>query len=142
MTDHDEQHSPFPIIEVRGPRDGAGEALGDAMRMSFRILKWIMVIVVVLYCLSGVTYLDQSEKALVLNYLPLPGISSIEERGPGGIIWSYPRPMAEIIRIPVAQRRTLKIETQDLNVEDRAKARLSGGLDPAQHGSMMSGFTP
>jgi membrane protease subunit HflK len=118
--------------------DAPNQSLADALRVSFRILKVVLIVVIVLYFISGVQKLEQNEKALVLR------LGKIQDRveGPGGAVWTFPRPIDQLIKVPVAEKRTITLHRQDLHVkegEDRSAVRRTGGLDPKLDGSIMTG---
>ena len=46
--------------------DAAGKSLADALRLSFTILKVIMVVLVILFLTSGIFRVQEDENALVL----------------------------------------------------------------------------
>ncbi len=118
--------------------DAPSQSLADALRVSFQILKVVLVIVIVLYLGSGMQCLEQNEKALVLR------LGEIQEKveGPGGLVFTFPRPIDRLIKVPVAEKRTTTLLRQDLLVkegEDRNAVRRTGGLDPKLDGSIMTG---
>ncbi len=118
--------------------DAPNQSLADALRVSFRILKVVLIIVIVLYFGSGIQKLEQNEKALVLR------LGKIRDKveGPGGPVWTFPRPIDQLIKVPVAEKRTMTLHRQDLLVkegEDRSSLRRTGGLDPKLDGSIMTG---
>ncbi len=84
------------------PMDATSESLAEALRVSFRILKFVLIIVVVLYLGSGIQKLEQNEKALVLRL----GELQDEVKGPGGLVVTFPRPIDQLIKIPVTEKRT------------------------------------
>lgn len=118
--------------------DAPNQSLADALRVSFRILKVVLIIVIVLYLRSGVQKLEQNEKALVLR------LGEIQDKveGPGGLVFAFPRPIDQLIKVPVTEKRTTILIRQDLHVkegEDRSAVRRTGGLDPKLDGSIMTG---
>ncbi len=118
--------------------DTPSQSLSEALHVSFRILKFVLIIVVVLYLGSGIQKLEQNEKALVLRL----GELQPEARGPGGLVVTFPRPIDQLIKVPVTEKRTTTIVTQDLRLkenEERSSVRRSGGLDPKLDGSIMTG---
>ncbi len=141
------RHQAHPPHDHDGPPDEGGgdsahRSLSEALRISFKALTVIMAIVVVLYCISGITTLEQDEKALVLRF----GVLRADIKGPGGWVVALPPPIDEIIKMPVAEKRTLVVRSQDLklktledgSLEERSKVQRTGGLDPAQDGSLMT----
>ncbi len=118
--------------------DAPNQSLADALRVSFRILKVVLIIVIVLYFGSGIQKLEQNEKALVLR------LGRIQDKveGPGGLVFTFPRPIDQLIKVPVTEKRTMILIRQDLHVkegEDRSAVRRTGGLDPKLDGSIMTG---
>ena len=118
--------------------DAPNQSLADALRVSFRILKVVLIIVIVLYLGSGIQKLEQNEKALVLR------LGRIQDKveGPGGLVFTFPRPIDQLIKVPVTEKRTTILIRQDLHVkegEDRSAVRRTGGLDPKLDGSIMTG---
>lgn len=122
--------------EAEGP-DSAHQSLADALRASFRILKVVLVVVIVLYAFSGFQILEQNQQAVIFRF----GKLQPEVLGPGGLIKSFPRPIDEIVRVPVTEKRRTTIQTQDIHLKEdelRTSARRSGGLDPSLDGSIMT----
>lgn len=58
------------------------------------------------------------------------------------MVWTLPRPIDQLIIVPVTEKRTTTILTQDLHLkadQERSSVRRSGGLDPKLDGSIMTG---
>jgi membrane protease subunit HflK len=93
-----------------GELDAAGKSLAEALRVSFLILKLIMAVLVALFITSGIFRVQENEKALVLIFGEIQGTGA-EQRilGPG-LKWTWPEPISEIIKIPVAKVQTLAID--------------------------------
>ncbi len=130
--DHEDDSLPFEAM------DAPNQSLADALRASFQILKVVLIIVIVLYLASGVQCLEQNEKALVLR------LGEIQDKveGPGGLVFTFPRPIDQLIKVPVTEKRITTLQRQDLHVkegEDRSAVRRTGGLDPKLDGSIMTG---
>ena len=109
--------------------DAPSQSLADALRVSFRILKVVLIIVIVLYFGSGIQKLEQNEKALVLR------LGRIQDKveGPGGLVFTFPRPIDQLIKVPVTEKRTTILIRQDLHVkegEDRSAVRRTGDWIP------------
>ena len=71
--------------------DAGSKSLADALRISFAVLKIIMVVLVVLFVTSGFFTVEPDERAVVLRLGKIRGDSS-EQRilGPGAH-WAYLR---------------------------------------------------
>lgn len=83
-----------PTVEER-PLDAAGQSLADALRASFKILKGIMMVLVVLYLFSNVRCVQSHEQALVLRLGRL--LPNVEDPG---LVWAFPYPLDEIVPLP------------------------------------------
>jgi membrane protease subunit HflK len=82
------QHDhPLPVVDEFDP---ANQALADALRKSFRVLRWLMILVVVLYAFSGVFRVKPGEMGYVLRLGRLVQ-SDLSE----GWHWSWPFPIDE-----------------------------------------------
>ncbi len=136
---HHHHDDPAPHDPFERAPDTAGEALNEALRSSFKILKLIIIIVGILYLCSGAVILDQNEKAVVMRF----GKLQPDEQGPGGFYFNLPRPFDEIIRVPVAEKRTTTVLAQYVELkegqESAREVRRSGPLDPQLDGSIMTG---
>ena len=76
---------PLPVPEE--PLDPANQSLSDALRMSFKVLKLVMFILVIAFLFSGVMIVDQREVAVISRFGRLTG----EPREPGfRLAWPYP----------------------------------------------------
>ncbi len=91
-------------------RDPGNEALADALRVSFRVLRVVMVILLALYVVSGIFIVKQDEKAIVLVFGKMTGAAGERIRGPG-IHWTFPRPIGEIVRVKTEQVQSIETGT-------------------------------
>jgi membrane protease subunit HflK len=123
------------------PLDAANQALADALKVSFKILKGIMVILVVLYLLSNVRCIGSHEQALVLRLGALK--KGVKEPG---MVRAWPFPVEEIVPLPTKKANTLTIDShnfhrqpielgKELDTITRGEHR---GLHPVMDGSLMT----
>lgn len=84
------------------------------MRVSVRLLRWVMLLLLAAYLLSGIFTVREGEKAFVLVFGKISGRGEERVKRPG-IHWTLPRPISEIVRIPTERIQT--IETQTFWVE-------------------------
>ncbi len=97
--------------ETVAPRKPVGkDALVEALDTSFRLLRWAMALVAVLYLLSGLFIVRQHERALVLVFGRITGRDEARVRGPG-LHWTFPTPFAEYVRIETERVREIEIGT-------------------------------
>lgn len=135
---HDHGHSHRDPNEVEAPLDAANQSLADALRASFRVLKLIMLVLVLLFLLSGIQFIDNSEEAVVVRFGALKG----GVRGPGAL-FALPFPVEETVRVPVNKDNELYINDQFIHLreseKDRPLSSLShGALDPLKDGALMT----
>ncbi len=124
--------------------DTAGKSLTRALQLSFTILKLIMVGVAILFLLSGIVQIQPGEQALRLFFGRVQGMDEDPLLKPG-IHFAFPKPIHEIVRIPVEKVQTLPIESfwyfetaeEKLNPEKKRPAR--GPLDPLKDGYCLTG---
>lgn len=90
--------------------DAAGKSLSEALRISFIILKIIMIVLVVVFLASGFRTVEPDEQALVLRFGKIRGIGEKRILGPG-LKWVFPYPIDKIVKIPVAKKQNLPINS-------------------------------
>ncbi len=88
------------------PLDVAQQSLADALRASFRILKGIMLVLVVLYLFSNVRRVDSHEQALLLRLGRLQ--PQVYE---AGLVWAFPFPVDEIVPLPTRKSNELLVDS-------------------------------
>ena len=96
--------------ETTGALDVAGRSLFEALRVSFIILKVIMIVLVVLFLASGFRTVGSDEQALVLRFGKIRGVGDQRILGPG-LHWVFPYPIDTIVKIPVEKRTNLPINS-------------------------------
>jgi len=110
--DHDHEHAAEPVEATRSPGrprddlDAAGRSLSDALRISFAILKVIMIVLVVGFLASGFRTVESGEKGVILQF---GRIKAIKDKP--GYVWILPYPINELIRIPADRRINLPVNT-------------------------------
>jgi membrane protease subunit HflK len=112
--------------------DAGSKSLADALRISFAVLKIIMVVLVVLFFSSGVFTVAPDERAMVLRFGQIRG-DTTEKRilGPG-LHWAIPYPVEEVIKLPA--RNTVLRTAIDSFWYDETNKYPSGSLDPIVEG--------
>jgi len=90
--------------------DPGFKALSRAFRISFFILKLIMILLVLLFLVSGFRTVANDEEALVLRFGKIRGKG--EKRIlKSGLHWLFPYPIDQIIKIPVAKKTDLAVNS-------------------------------
>ena len=97
--------------------DAAGKALSEALRISFIVLKIIMVVLVVVFLASGFRMVESDEQALVLRFGKIRGVGEDRILKPGlvgplpWLHWVFPYPIDNVVKIPVAKKQNLPINS-------------------------------
>lgn len=139
--DHDHEHGHDHHLEELDP---AQQSLSDALRVSFLILKAVMVVLLVLYLFSGVfSVTEGQEQAVRLRFgriVGRPG-QQVYERG-----WhlGLPYPIERVIKVPVAPRQVSLANAfwYEVAPQDQGKRpdELRGRpLNPEKDGSLLTG---
>ena len=133
---HPQLGAPLDTSEL----DPANRSLAEALRLSFGILKVVMVVLVALFLLSGIFKVNENEVVLRQRFgrlIPTP----LE----AGTYLSWPRPIDQAIRVPTS---TYQAQLDDsfwvsLRPDDRNKTldQLSAKnqLQPGEDGSLITG---
>ena len=96
----DQQHpEPPPALETQ---DAGSQALSEALRSSFIIVKIAMVALVVIIFTSGIFTVGPQEKAIVLRFGKPLGEGQKMLLG-AGLHWAWPQPIDEIVKIPITE---------------------------------------
>ena len=94
---------PLPEPPRESSMEDAGSvALSEALRSSFLIVRILLGALVIYFLVSNVRSISSQERAIVLRFgQPVMREGKIEQ-GPG-LVWAFPYPIDEVVRIPVAQ---------------------------------------
>jgi len=87
--------------------DAGSQALSEALRSSFVIVKIVLVIMVLVFLGSGFFVVQPQEKAVILRLGKPLGKGDNVLLEPGAH-WSFPYPIDEVVRIPVGQVQTIQ----------------------------------
>src|SRR5258707_3080246 len=94
---HDHEHPHAPETQ-----DAGTQALAEALRSSFAIVKVVMGLMVVAFFASGFFTVGPSEKAVILRFGKPVGEGS-KALLTSGLHWSLPYPIDEVVRIPITE---------------------------------------
>ncbi len=98
MSDHPHPEIP-PAPETQ---DANSQALAEALRSSFIIVKFAMAALVVVILASGIFTVGPQEKAIILRFGKPVGDGQQMLLGMG-LHWAFPRPINEVIKIPITE---------------------------------------
>ncbi|HIJ71435.1 MAG TPA: hypothetical protein HPP87_08750 [Planctomycetes bacterium] len=141
MTDNEKEQQGGTVLDARrseGEPDAASKSLADALRISFAILKLIMITLIILFFASGIFRVQPDEQALVLRLGKIRGIGQTRLLGPG-LHWAFPEPIDEIVRIVTKKKRTVQIDSfwyfeREQDKLKGKKPRRGGTLNPLRDG--------
>jgi regulator of protease activity HflC (stomatin/prohibitin superfamily) len=105
--------------------DAGAQALSEAFRSSFQILKVLMVgLVLVYFFVSGIRVVKPNEVAVILRFGKPKGTGPDRMLKPDWY-WTLPYPIDELVRIPVGQSHTVTSTTgwHALDPQDVAQNR-------------------
>lgn len=131
---HHHDHEPFE------PTDPAQKSLADAMRVSFGILKVIMVLMLIAYLATGVFTVEPQEKVVRLQFGKIVGDRGGQVYEQGWYV-GWPYPIEEKVKVPIT-KRTVSInkafwyEGGDTDTAGQARG---GPLNPERDGSLLTG---
>jgi len=99
--DHEPDHTHEPPAPVT-PDDAGSQALAEALRSSFAIVKVVMLLMVLAFFSSGFFTVGPSEKAVILRF-GRPVGEGEKVLLNSGWHWSYPYPIDEAVKIPITE---------------------------------------
>ena len=133
---HDEAEA--PAIEVLDP---AQESLADALRVSFGILKVLMLIILLFYAFSNWNNVEQQQAAIRLRFGKIVGDSAqTKVLGPGGPHLALPYPIDKWIDVdtaPVTINLDEEFWWERLSIDDPGQPK-RGPLSPERDGSLLT----
>ena len=92
------------------PEDAGSQALAEALRSSFAIVKVAMLLMVVAFFSSGFFTVGPSEKAVILRF-GKPTSAGRNILLGSGLHWSFPYPIDEVVKIPITEQQIVRSTT-------------------------------
>ncbi len=124
----------LPVAGVEeGPAEGADPAsqmLADALRKSFKVLKALMLVLVVLYFLSGVFSVKPNEAAIVVRFGRVVTEAGKPKIYAQGWHWSWPFPIDRSEVVSVKERELDVKFMLAVSPEEQARNRLDARFNP------------
>lgn len=137
------------VVDAPGEMDAANQSLADALGVSFRVLRWLMLAILILFVLSGFFTVQADEVAVRTRFgRILPGGEGSEVlTAEGGPYFRWPAPVGNVYRVPTGSR---EVRIDDPFVFAGARGPNSttplqelgmpeGPLDPVQDGYLLTG---
>jgi len=100
MNDHSHPHDDHEHPHPEMPVDAGSQALSEALRSSFAIVRFVMFLLIVVFLASGFFQVKPNERAMILRFGKPRGEGEKALLGPG-LHWSFPYPIDEVERISV-----------------------------------------
>jgi len=89
-----------PAEVDRYSMDPAQQSLAEALRITYRILQVVMLLLVVLFLGSGFQTIGASERGVKLTF----GKVTVADVPPGSV-WNWPYPVGEVVKVSTSQQR-------------------------------------
>jgi regulator of protease activity HflC (stomatin/prohibitin superfamily) len=136
---HHNQHDNDDHGPTHDAADPAGQSLADALRVSFRLLSVIMIVVLFFYLLTGVKTVSNSQVGIKKVFGKIVGLAQ------PGLAYTWPFPVGNIEIVDTREQR-LTISDFWLNETAEQKTQpllsrqyLGGGLNPGLDGALLTG---
>jgi membrane protease subunit HflK len=102
MNDHDlpQNGPPEPTLPPETNVDAGSQALAEALRSSFTIVKVVMVLLVLVFLASGLFTVGPEQRAIILRFGKAQGEGEKALLLPG-LHWSFPYPIDEHIKVSI-----------------------------------------
>lgn len=117
--------------------DPASQSLSEALDLSLKILKGIMILLVLLFLSSGIFTVQENEHAIVLIFGKARGE---DPNLKPGLHWTWPYPLSEVVKVPGIQQ---SFEVGNFWYSDKQQERLPSihpsAVSPMQDGYCMTG---
>jgi len=109
MNDHPHSHDAHehshPTPET--PMDAGSQALAEALRSSFAIVKFVMAALVIIFLMSGFFKVESNEQAIILRFGKPVGEGEKALLG-SGLHWSFPYPIDEYVKVRIKEIQQIK----------------------------------
>jgi membrane protease subunit HflK len=112
--------------------DAGSRSLADALRISFFVLKIVMVVLLVLFFSSGVFTVGPDERAMVLRFGRIRGVTGDKRILGSGLHWAVPYPIEEVIKFP--GKNTVQRVALDSFWYDETQKNVVWSLNPVMDG--------
>ncbi len=107
-SDHEKEN----IQEIE-PLDPGSQALSDALKFSFMLLRVVMILVLVGFVASGFYKIEANEVGIELQFGKVKNLGSPAALLNTGLHWKLPTPIEEVVRIPVGVEHKIIVDRVD-----------------------------
>ncbi|HWX18893.1 MAG TPA: protease modulator HflK [Candidatus Binatia bacterium] len=131
----DQPHSPEDLREPLSPPetalDAGSQALSEALRSSFGIVKFVMAVLVLVFLGSGIFIVGPQEQAMRIHLGKPVGEGKAALLGPG-LHLSWPYPIDEYIKVPIS---SIQKVTSTVGWFAITPAQEAAGIEPPVFGN-------
>ncbi len=129
------------------PEDPADRSLNESLRISFGVLKLVMLALAIWFVFSGVRRVPEGAVAVRLHFGRVAGDPGEQVLKPRWY-FAWPDPIDRVVIVPTTSRRLdldsafwfdLKKEDRALTIEELAVKGYGGPLRPGETGSLLTG---
>jgi membrane protease subunit HflK len=106
MSDEHEHHHHGHDHDQPEMQDAGSQALSEALRSSFAVVKIVMVLMVLAFFGSGFFTVGPQEKAVILRFGKPVGLGE-DRLLAAGLHWSFPYPIDEVVKIPITEQQVV-----------------------------------
>lgn len=108
----------------------------EGLAAGLRMFRWVVVILLVLFCFSGVQKIDPENVGLLLRFGKLQGESGGRQIRPPGLVLALPYPIDRVLQVPVKREGEVVIEEvwKELSGTPPSQA-----IDPVLEGYCLTG---
>lgn len=99
-------------------------------------MRWLLLVLSVVFFASGVTFVQPGEVALVLRFGRLTGATPAEQVKQPGLLLALPYPLDEVLRVPVKREGEVVIDDLWRSLDDAADADT---INPLKEGYALTG---
>lgn len=103
--DHPHSHGHEPAVPET-PLDPGAQALAEALKSSFGIVKVVMVLLVIVFLSSGFFTVGPQERAIILRFGKPVAEGQEALLGPG-LHFAMPYPIDEVVKVPITELQTV-----------------------------------
>src|SRR5262245_53299675 len=134
--------TPEPRPPPESPLDASSQALSEALRSSFSIVRVVMVVLLFAFLGSGIFKVGPDERAIKLTLGKPVGAGEQALLGPG-LHWSWPYPIQEYVKVSISgiKKVTSTVGWYAVTPEQElanAEPLPGGTLNPANDGYVLT----
>ncbi len=116
--------------------DATGNVIVQGLDAGFRMVRWIALLLVVLFWCSGVRQVGPEEVGLQLRFGKLHGVTAAEQVQEPGLLLALPYPIDQVIQVPTKHEGEVVITEVWKGIETTAAL---DAIDPVLEGYCLTG---